>query len=402
VSTPESPSNLHHAFTWIDDTVVPPNGRRLAVKDLIDVAGVPTTGGTDPRRSLTPTTDAPMVAALRRRGWEVVGKTNLHELALGPTSGNPHFGAVANPVDPTRIAGGSSGGSACAIGLGLADLAIGTDTGGSIRIPSALCGTAGWRPTHGRIPLDGVWPLAPSFDTIGPMARDVKTLAVAMYESDFLSPAALQTPTSYTLGAASAWADSVELDSTVRAGWDAVRSGHVGVDLPELGSFVGVGMTILYAEAAHHNRDRLEDRDHLMGEDVRMLLTSGAETRAVDYLAAQRARQGLRARIDDVFDATGVDAILAPTCAVVAPRIGSDPIESRHALTVFTRPFGITGHPVVALPAPTPGLPVGVQLIGRRGDDERLISIAQDLERRWAALHSGASRTPPRNLTVSA
>lgn len=373
-----------HAFIWVDEETRH-DGPVLAVKDLIDVAGMPTTRGTR-RDDVAPAfTDAAVVAAFRAAGWGIIGKTNLHELALGPTSGNPHFGAVANPVDPTRIAGGSSGGSATAVGLGMADLALGTDTGGSIRIPSALCGTAGLRPTHGRLSLDGVWPLSPSFDTVGPMARDIATITAAMAGAGLLGASVLDDSRGYRLVAAHRWVDAVELDDTVAAGWEAVSAGIPDADLVSADEFIWAGLTVLYAESAASNETQLTQHPDTMGEDIRELMTGGTRIPAVEYLRAQRSREGLRAAIDAALDDAGADALLLPTTAIVAPVIGSDPIGFRDALTVFTRPFGVTGHPVAALPAPTTGLPVGMQLVGRRGDDERLLSIAADLEKRWAA-----------------
>lgn len=374
-----------NAFILVDDEVQH-DGPILAVKDLIDVVGMPTTGGTLRPDAVPALADAPIVARFREAGWGIVGKTNLHELALGPTSGNPHFGAVGNPVDKGRIAGGSSGGSATAVGLGMADLALGTDTGGSIRIPSALCGTAGLRPTRGRFDLTGVWPLAPTFDTVGPMARDVATIAAAMAGTGLLEPSVVAPAVEYSVVAAQAWVDAVDMDDTLAAAWAAVSAGLPDASLPSADDFIWVGLTVLYAEAASSNEEQLTMRPETMGEDIRTLMHHGATTTAADYLRALRMRGELRAKIDEALDAAGADALLLPTTAIVAPEIGSDPIGFRDALTVFTRPFGVTGHPVVALPAPTPGLPAGMQLVGRCGDDARLVRIAADLEQRWAAL----------------
>lgn len=373
------------AFTWVDEGA-DGAGPVLAVKDLVDVAGMPTSLGTAPERTFRPAQDAAVVAAFRAAGWSIVGKTNLHELALGPTSGNPHYGAVRNPVDSSRIAGGSSGGSATAVALGMADLAIGTDTGGSIRIPSSLCGTAGLRPTHGRLSLDGVWPLAPTLDTVGPMARDVKTIARAMAGTGLLTGAATADPGPYTLARAAAWVDAVDLDPVVGAAWATVSTGLPTVDLPPADEYVDVGLTLLYAEAAASNYEQLTVHPATMGADVRELMTRGLQTRAVDYIAALAARGRLRTTVEAALSRAGADALVIPACAITAPPLGADPIGFRDALTVFTRPFGVTGQPVVVLPAPTIGMPVGMQLIGRRGDDERLLAIAADLERRWAAM----------------
>ena len=179
-------------------------GIRLAVKDLIDMEGIPTTAGCRAvaDQALPARADAACLAGARAAGARIVGRTNLHELAFGVTGVNPWFGTPVNPLDPSRVPGGSSSGSAVAVATGEADVAYGSDTGGSVRIPSACCGTAGLKTTWGRIPLDGVWPLSPSFDTIGPMARDVGGLEVGMR---LLEPGFAAAPPSPGGWAASAW-----------------------------------------------------------------------------------------------------------------------------------------------------------------------------------------------------
>jgi Asp-tRNA(Asn)/Glu-tRNA(Gln) amidotransferase A subunit family amidase len=171
---------LAHLNAFISVSDDDGDGPVLAVKDLIDVAGMITTGGSKAPGVAPATADAPVVARMRAAGWCVVGKTNLHEWGLGPTSGNPHYGAVRNPRDPSRIAGGSSGGSAVAVATGQCDVALGTDTGGSIRIPSALCGITGIRPTVGAVDTTGVATLSQTFDTVGPMATTVAAVADAL------------------------------------------------------------------------------------------------------------------------------------------------------------------------------------------------------------------------------
>ncbi|MFT3864348.1 MAG: amidase [Solirubrobacterales bacterium] len=357
-------------------------GRPLAVKDLIDVAGMVTTAGTVGRDVAPAAADAPVVARLRATGWEVLGKTNLHEIALGPTSGNPHFGAVRNPRDPSRIAGGSSGGSAAAVAAGICDLALGTDTGGSIRIPSALCGITGIRPTLGALDTTGVVALAESFDTVGPMARDVATvheayLTMAGKEARPLVP---ERPGGLRLATPLGWTD--DLDKETAACWELVSPLLGGVELPEPRRFYDTGLTVLYAEAAANHREQLSRRPETFGADVRRLLEGGAAVSAADYVAALRERRALRDELDRIL--ADRDAIVLPTTAIVAPPLDADPIAVREPLTCFTRPFGVSGHPAVSLPGPTTGLPVGIQVVGRRGEDERLLAIAAGLEQCWA------------------
>lgn len=367
-----------HAF--ISFTAEREGERSLAVKDLVDVAGMSTTGGAL-RQNLRPATaDAAIVARLRESGYGVIGKTNLHEWALGPTSGNPHFGAVANPVDPSRVAGGSSGGSAAAVAAGLCDLAIGTDTGGSIRIPSALCGIAGLRPTFGRVSLDGVIPLAQSFDTVGPMAADTEALAKAMEIISREKAAPVPDFRSLRLAAPHTWIR--ELDETVAETWRLVGAGLPDVDdLPELERFIGPGLTILYTEAASNHEQQLRERPQTLGDDVRELMQRGLATSATEYHQAKLEVVRLRAAVDAAIGE--LDALVLPTTACIAPPIGADAIEIRDSLTCFTRPFGMTGHPVVSLPGPTAGLPVGIQLVGRHGQDAKLLAVARSLEAAW-------------------
>ncbi|HVV89842.1 MAG TPA: amidase [Solirubrobacterales bacterium] len=357
------------------------DGRPLAVKDLIDVAGMVTTGGTVGREEGPAAADAPVVARLREAGYEVLGKTNLHEIGLGPTSGNPHYGAVRNPRDPSRMAGGSSGGSAAAVAAGICDLALGTDTGGSIRIPSSLCGTTGIRPTVGALDTTGVLTLAQTFDTVGPMARDVATVHAAFLAMAGRPPAELapSPPGELRLATPRGWTG--DLDAETAACWQLVAPLLTEVDLPEPQRFYDAGLTILYAEAAANHRRQLRERPETFGDDVRRLLEGGTEIAAVDYVGALRERLALRDELDAVLE--DWDAIVLPTTATVAPPIGADPIAIREALTCFTRPFGVSGHPAISLPGPAAGLPVGIQVVARRDDDERLLAIAAGLERSW-------------------
>jgi Asp-tRNA(Asn)/Glu-tRNA(Gln) amidotransferase A subunit family amidase len=369
-----------NAFVSLTDEPVE-DGRVLAVKDLLDVRGTVTTGGSIVPDAVPAERDAEAVARLRAAGWSVVGKTNLHEWGLGPTSGNPHYGAVRNPADPERIAGGSSGGSAAAVAAGLCDLALGTDTGGSIRIPSSLCGTTGIRPTYGTVSVDGVAALGHSFDTVGPMARDVQTVADALrvLGVDGAGEVDVPDPDAVRLGVPLGWVQDV--DEETAHTWAAVSRGVPLVTAPARDAFTEPGLTILYVEAAANHAEQLALRPDTLGADVRELMRHGASLTAVDYVRAQRARAGLRAGLDAALE--GLDALLLPATACVAPLVDADPIEVRYRLTCFTRPFGVTGHPVVALPGPAPGLPVGLQLVGHRGQDARLLAVAASLEAAW-------------------
>lgn len=362
---------LHAFVSFTEEMEV---GPVLAVKDNLDVRDTVTTGGTSREwANAVAVHDAPAVAALRATGHVVVGKTNMHEWGLGSTSQNPHYGDVLHPQDPTRIAGGSSGGAAVALAVGACDVALGTDTGGSIRIPSALCGTVGLRPTHGRIPLDGVRVLAPSMDVIGPMARDLSTLRDVLVPLGLGPAAAPLGDTEPRIVRPRGWVTDV--DAAVAGVWQRATVLGPEVDLPPLESFVEPGLVLLYAEAAFHHGRQLRERPDTLGEDVRALLEHGSTLSATAYQWAQAESRRLRSVLDAVFEQA--DAIVLPTTRAVAPAVDADPRELRAVLTPFTRPFSVTGNPVVAIPAPVEdGMPVGLQVVGRRGDDARLVEIA--------------------------
>src|SRR5580700_754586 len=269
-------------------------GIRLAVKDLIDVAGVPTTAGSRALAAIAVAAerDAPCLAGARAAGARFVGKANLHELALGASGVNEYFGTPVNPLDPSLVPGGSSSGSAVAVADGEADLAYGSDTGGSVRVPAAFCGITGLKTTHGRISLEGVWPLAPSLDTVGPMARDVAGVAAGMR---LLEPGfALDTLPATRVGRIRP--AGFDVDPVIDAAIDtALRNSGLEVaeiDLsgwPDARQAVGA---ILDSEAAESNRAILDDpaRRDLLGTDVRARLIEGAKTTPAE-LAKARAFQ---------------------------------------------------------------------------------------------------------------
>ena len=267
-------------------------GVRLAVKDLIDMEGVPTTAGCRAvaDQAVAAGADAACLAGARAAGARIVGRTNLHELALGVTGVNPWFGTPVNPLDPTRVPGGSSSGSAVAVANGDADVAYGSDTGGSVRIPSACCGTAGLKTTWGRIPLDGVWPLSPSFDTIGPMARDVGGLEVgmALLEPGFAVAAAAP----WRVGRVRVEADPIIDEAVDRAlaatGWDVTD-----IILAEWESVSVTGGLLLVAEAWTTNRALAEAHPDAIGDDVLTRLHLGRDVSDQVSLSAAGKAQGL-------------------------------------------------------------------------------------------------------------
>ncbi len=350
-------------------------GTVVAVKDLVDVAGMVTTGGGIILPNVPAADDAPVVKSIRAHGCVVVGKANLHEFAYGVTSVNPHYGAVRNPHDPSRVAGGSSGGSAVAVAMKMCDWAIGTDTGGSIRIPASLCGVVGFKPALGSIDTTGVIPLSRSLDTLGPMAPDVSAAAAAysMMSGELLAVEPVRAP---RLGVPAGWI--TDLDEPTAQAWAAVSAGVPEVDFPDRKELFQVGLTILLVEAAAYHRRWAAEFPEKYGADVISHIRRGLEILAVDFEAALVAWPRLREEAQHAM--AGIDALIVPATAMVAPLVGAGN-EVREPLARFTRPFNTTGQPVVALPAPASGLPVGIQVVGRT--NEVVIGVAATLEKEW-------------------
>jgi amidase len=356
-------------------------GVRLAVKDLIDVAGVPTTAGS---RAVAETAgpadrDAVCLAGARAAGAAIVGKANLHELAYGGAGLNEWFGTPVNPFDPRLLPGGSSSGSAVAVADGDADIAYGSDTGGSIRVPAAFCGITGLKTTHGRIPLDGVWPLAPSLDTVGPMARDVAGVAagMALLEPGFVVDSAPAD------GIGRIWPTGFAVDPVIDAAVDAAlaRSGLpvTPIDLPGWMDAREACGVIIDAEAAESNRELLADpaRRALLGANVQERLT-GAETVTPDQVADARA---LAPRWRDALGA----ALRAAGGLLALPTVPFFPPLVTHAgglhFTAFTNPVNLAGFPAIAVPVASGGLlPASVQLIGLPGGEALLLATGAVIE----------------------
>jgi len=357
------------------------DGPVVAVKDLVDVRGTVTTGGGVLLPDERATVDAPLVGEIRRYGCVVVGKTNLHEWAFGITSNNPHHGTVRNPRDPSRIPGGSSGGSAAAVVAGMCDWAVGSDTGGSIRIPAGLCGCVGFKPTIGMISTEGVVPLSRSLDTIGSLAPDVHTAALALEMMSGLIGIVPETVRGgYRLAVPEGWFE--DLDEETRAAWVLVAGKLEEIAFPTYAELGAPGITILNAEAAAFHRERVEAFPEKFGKDVLGNLQRGLDVKAIDYLQALDDRERLSEEVEEAME--GVDAILVPATPRIAPKIDeSDSV--RPLMTRYTRPFNVTGQPIVTLPAPVTGLPVGIQVIGRYGEDAQVAEIAAWLEESWRA-----------------
>jgi aspartyl-tRNA(Asn)/glutamyl-tRNA(Gln) amidotransferase subunit A len=376
----------------------PLHGIPVAVKDLVDIAGMPTTSGSAvPARVAT--NDAPIVRRLREAGAIVVGKTNLHEFAFGTTSEESAFGPVRNPRDPSRLAGGSSGGSGAALALGMCYGAIGTDTGGSIRIPAAACGVVGLKPTLGELSCEGVVALSTTLDHTGPMAltvTDVALLYQAMKGTSVrgVAPAGGRL----TFGVAGGYFGQ-PLDPDVRTAFErTVRvlrtSGHAvaEVEVRHAEWTADAYLHIVLPEAAWEHAVLLETHADRYSPGVRMRLEMGRYVMAEDYVRAMRIRDALRRAVDRALE--GRDALLLPTMAVPAPLLGAATVEVdgvtqpvRAAMLKLTQLFNMTGHPAIAIPMGDgkDGLPRSLQLVGHRGRTERLLDVATAVEHQIAA-----------------
>ena len=352
------------------------SGIPLAVKDLFDTAGLRTTYGSKLFADHVPERTAAAVERLEAAGYANVGKTNLHEFAYGITSSNPHFGDVPNPLAPDRTAGGSSSGSAAALAAGLADAALGTDSGGSIRIPAACCGVVGFKPSFGLVSLDGCFPLAPSYDHGGPMARDVET-CVRMLEA--LAPrfrrTSLESLAELEVGIA--WLDVAE--PLVRARVQAAAERFPRRRVVELPFPEGVN-PVFMREAAQSHDGLFPEHADAYGANVRTKLERCLKVTDAELEAAVRRREEYREQAAAAIE--GLDLLVTPTLAFVAPPAASDELSIREAVIRLTYPFNALGWPALALPCGPAehGLPASVQLVAPLGEDALVLAAGALLE----------------------
>ncbi|MBA3364496.1 MAG: amidase, partial [Actinobacteria bacterium] len=345
-----------------------------------DTAGLVTTYGSVIFADHVPTTTAEAVRRLEAAGYANVGKTNLHEFAYGVTSENPHFGTVPNPAFPGRIAGGSSGGSAAAVAAGLAEAALGSDSGGSIRIPAACCGIVGFKPSYGLVPAEGCFPLAPTFDHVGPMARAVAGCSAMM---EALAPGLeLEQVTALDdVTVAVAWLEAAE-PLVARRIRDVSRSFRRlrTVDIP----IPGVG-AVFMREVAGVHRELFAEHADRYGPDVRSKIERCLEVTDEEVEAGEQARASFRAEVLERLQ--GVDLLLTPTLGFVAPPSPANDLDVRNAMTRFTLPWNALGWPALALPcgAAEYGLPASVQIAGRHGADGLVLAVGHLLEQALAA-----------------
>ena len=350
---------------------------RLAVKDLIDQEGYITSAGSRAlaESSLPAERDAVCLQGARDAHVQIVGRTNMHELAYGVTGINPWYGTPVNPLGKHLVPGGSSSGSAVAVALDRADVAFGSDTGGSVRIPAACCGIAGLKTTHGRVSLEGVWPLAPSLDSIGPMAKDVRGLIEGM---KLLEPGfELGGNTTLRVGKIRLDADPVierALSHALMAvGWDVID-----IDVPEWFEVTAQCLTLIKAEGWRNDRLLVEGVPELIGEDVRSKLISGSHV-SEEELASVRAEQfAWRSRLEILHQE--FDLLVTPTLSIFPPSI-QDALVLQDGRSRCTLPANFAGTPALALPIPSSGdLPASIQLMASMYGEELLLRAGLELE----------------------
>lgn len=368
-------------------------GVPAAIKDMVDVGGWTTTGGSKFFRK-QPSSDAWVVGRMRAAGAGVLGKANTHEFAAGGTTINPHFGPTRNPWDPSRIVGGSSGGSAAAVAARMALVAIGTDDAGSVRIPACLCGIVGLKPTFGRVGRTGVIPLSWSLDHVGPLTRTVDDCAVtyrvmAGHDPNDLGsvanpPATLPIPERGRVGVVTGTGSPLvdeEVAKAVQTAADWLSQSGMTVrelELPQWQSTLAANFTILRSETSALHQDWFSEHAGDYGEDVRTYIETGLRISAVDYLKALRMRGAIIETYRELFGE--VDYLLTPTVPKLPP-----PIEGyqshRFPLTQFTVPFDLTGLPALTVPMLSSGrLPIGLQLVAPWWQEEWLFPVGRTLE----------------------
>ena len=377
----------------------PLHGIPISLKDLIDCRGTPTTAGSLVRKEHMAALDAPVTQQLRDAGAVFVGKTNLHEFAFGTTTEDSGFGPARNPHDPSRSPGGSSGGSAIAVATGMSLGTVGTDTGGSIRIPAAACGIVGLKPEWGQVSAAGVVPLSRQLDHVGPLAAsvcDAWTLYNAMLpagrrvsalpETAAVKGLRLGVPSGYLFDRLDA-----DVERTILATIEMLRSKGAtitDVPLPHANDIATVYLHLVLADAAEYHARTLESRPQDYTPNVRVRLEMARYVLAEDYIRALRGKAIIATEVDRALH--GIDVLVCPALSIPAPPIGAAtmPVKGgneavRTLMLRCTQPFNVSGHPAIALPCGTTpaGLPIGLQLVGNKGRTPALVQAALAVEK---------------------
>jgi aspartyl-tRNA(Asn)/glutamyl-tRNA(Gln) amidotransferase subunit A len=379
------------------------HGIPISLKDNICTEGIRTTAGSKILRDYFPEKDAPVVTRLKHAGAVLLGKTNMHEFAYGVTTNNPHYGPARNPWDTARIPGGSSGGSAAAVAAGLCYGSVGTDTGGSIRIPAALCGIVGLKPGLGRVDVAGVIPLSVTHDCVGPMARTAADAGILFRaiadggndkgEGARQRGSAARKLSKLRLGIPREFFFEV-MSGEVQKSFDAAVRSLRGlgakieeVSIPLLAQTENAGNRIAWAEACHYHQQSgwFPSRGAEYSEDVRSRLETGMKVSAVEYLEAMDQRRSFISQLRGVMEKEAIDALMVPTTPIAAPLIGeetthlgNDHHAPRALLLRLNRPANLAGLPAISVPCgfTAAGLPMGLQFIGAEQNEQLLLDVA--------------------------
>ncbi len=374
----------------------PLHGVPFSIKDLFDVKGTATTAASRVRDGHVAATDAPAIARLRHAGGVLVGKTNLHEFAFGTTNEDSAYGPCRHPLDPARSPGGSSGGSAVSLATGMSMATLGTDTGGSIRIPAAICGTVGLKPTLGELTTDGVVPLSRTLDHVGPLTHTVTDawhVFHALRGDSVVKPLSSMPVDRLRLAVPRAYFCDV-LDTHVRRAFETVLdtlrahgAGIAEVDIPAARFIPTIYLHLVLGDAAAYHASALDAMPERYTPPVRIRLEMGRYVLAEDYVRALNGRRQLQQEVDRAL--SGHDALVLPTVPIAAPLIGAPTVDIdgarepvRNVMLRLTQAFNITGHPAISLPCgqTASGLACGLQLVGTLGQTDSLLHVARTVE----------------------
>ncbi|MBZ5654829.1 MAG: aspartyl/glutamyl-tRNA amidotransferase subunit A [Acidobacteriia bacterium] len=387
----------------------PLHGIPISIKDLFATRGVRTTAGSKILAKWIPDYDATAVARLHRAGMVLVGKTHMHEFAYGVTNDNPHYGPARNPWDPSRVPGGSSGGSAAAVASSQCAASLGSDSGGSIRTPAAVCGVVGLKPTYGRVSRWGAIPLAWTLDHVGPLTKSVEDAAImlaAMAGPEANDPSASSRPLpdyrkeihesirGLRLGVPRQYFFQhvdPEIERLVSAAirqLESLGATHVEVEIPDLENCSAMEAHITLAEATSYHEPYLRKQADDYGPGVRTNLEAGRYLLATDYVKSQRARTLLQRNFNEALQ--HADVIVSPTLPALPPRVGEVWVQSgdlrEHVIDAFLRfniPYDLTGLPAISVPCgfSSAGLPIGLQIAGRAFEEATILKVALAYER---------------------
>ena len=366
--------------TFISELLLGGSGKRVAIKDSINIAGHPTRSGSRAFADATPAIrNAEVVDAILDAGWQIVGKTNMHELAFGVTGINDWTGTPINPQAPDRVPGGSSSGSAAAVAAGLADIAIGTDTGGSVRVPPACCGIAGLKPTYGRVSRVGAHPAVSSLDCVGPFAANMDDLIAAMQVICPGFRVQHQPSSNVSVGFLDVACDP-HLHACLGAAADRAGWRRSIVQLSEFDAAFAAGLTVInfenWAAFGHFTGQGL------IGADVEQRLLAASRTSAADLAQAEKVRVRFSQQVDAALEEFAV--LLLPTLPSLPPTLSEARSASKAVagMTPLVRPFNLSGHPALTIPVELDcgGLKIGLQIVGRKGQDELVCAFGAQLQ----------------------